>query len=210
MDHPTISSPEQGYEILYRFKSGYSLPTASEGFNRILRIRPSDHPSSHYTKDDLEAILTRIANSEPPKHDQREILDYFGSRSPRGRGNRGNWRGNRRGYSGGSAQMSNSQKFNSPARRIYPQPNWRTPSPNASLAASGSERSCGGQTSNYPDQVRNDGQGLRAGYNALQDDRLTQRSRRESQSPSCDNGREAPTQYSEPESGTGDRPIIID
>jgi len=196
---------------LHRFRSGYSPPTANEGLERIFRLRPSDHPSSSYTKDDLDAILTRIATSEPPKPERPQpgIRDYFMSKPPRGRDNRSGWRGTRRAYSG----HSYGQNFDrlGPARGAYTQPNWRTrPPTSASTPVSGSEWSNSFSHVASPDRGRNVGQGLHDGYNVPQGNRLAEHGERESQAPSRDSGRPTATEHSGSERGTADLPINID
>lgn len=60
-DHPTITSPELGLEVLSRFAREFQPPTEGEGFDRILFLQPN--PSGTYTRDDLLAVLNSIRAS---------------------------------------------------------------------------------------------------------------------------------------------------
>ena len=93
-DHPTIRSPEQGIEVLYRFKSMLVLPSANEGFERIFRMKPEDHFSADYTREELQNLLVRVATSSPPKRsaEQRDIREYSEAVTPRVEGKGSNWR----------------------------------------------------------------------------------------------------------------------
>jgi len=63
--HPTIKSPEQGLSVLSRFASDFRHPTALEGYDRIISLRPSDHTSPVYSRSDITAILQRVRDSPP-------------------------------------------------------------------------------------------------------------------------------------------------
>ncbi|THH04782.1 hypothetical protein EW145_g5270 [Phellinidium pouzarii] len=76
-------------------------PTAHEGFERIFHLRPSDHLSPVYTKDELQAILLQVATSPPLSAlgvPQRGIREYFGDGRSRGERDRGGWRGRVHGH----------------------------------------------------------------------------------------------------------------
>jgi len=65
-NHPTIKSPEQARIILHRFANELRPPAPEEGFDRIVHIKPAEHPSPTYTEDDILAILLRIQTSSSP------------------------------------------------------------------------------------------------------------------------------------------------
>jgi len=64
--HPTITSPEQGLSILNRFANDFRYPSADEGYQRLIGLTPSDHPSPMYTPAQIISILQRLQNSTPP------------------------------------------------------------------------------------------------------------------------------------------------
>ncbi|PCH44792.1 nucleoside triphosphate hydrolase protein [Wolfiporia cocos MD-104 SS10] len=92
-DHPTIKTPEQGLSVLARFQSQFQLPSAHEGYERILYLRPDDHPSSEYARDDILEILQRVRDAPLPTPGPL-ITSHFppASRGSRGRGS-GRYRG---------------------------------------------------------------------------------------------------------------------
>ncbi|TFK39407.1 hypothetical protein BDQ12DRAFT_665256 [Crucibulum laeve] len=63
--HPTITNVEQGLSVLSRFAADFQRPTAREGFDRVLYVKPSDHTSPIYTRSDISAILHRVRDSPP-------------------------------------------------------------------------------------------------------------------------------------------------
>ncbi|KAF8972654.1 P-loop containing nucleoside triphosphate hydrolase protein, partial [Flammula alnicola] len=63
--HPTIKSPEQGLSVLSRFAADFQNPAPHEGFDRIIHVKPSDHPSPVYSRSDVAAILHRVQHSSP-------------------------------------------------------------------------------------------------------------------------------------------------
>jgi len=65
-NHPTIKSPEQARMVLHRFANDLRPPAPEEGFDRIMHIKPADHPSPTYTAEDILAILLSVQNSPPP------------------------------------------------------------------------------------------------------------------------------------------------
>jgi hypothetical protein len=81
--HPTILNPQQGLSVLSRFAADFQHPTAREGFDRILYVSPSDHPSSIYTRSDIAAILRRVHDSPPVVQQQQNTRQgaYNSSRS---------------------------------------------------------------------------------------------------------------------------------
>ncbi|KAF6753046.1 hypothetical protein DFP72DRAFT_849428 [Ephemerocybe angulata] len=70
--HPTITSPELGLSVLSRFASDFEPPQAHEGYDRILYLKPSDHPEPEYRLADISAILQREALASPMRHPRRE------------------------------------------------------------------------------------------------------------------------------------------
>jgi hypothetical protein len=58
--HPTIKTAEEGLSVLSRFASDFRHPTPSEGYDRILYLKPSDYPSPAYTREDISSILHSI------------------------------------------------------------------------------------------------------------------------------------------------------
>ncbi|KAL5536915.1 hypothetical protein ACEPAF_738 [Sanghuangporus sanghuang] len=84
-NHPTIRSPEQGIEVLCRFKNMFIPPSAGEGFECIFTIKPEDHSSANYSRDEIQTLLERVATSPPPKPSiqQRGLREYFEAVSPR-------------------------------------------------------------------------------------------------------------------------------
>ncbi|KAJ7576860.1 hypothetical protein C8J56DRAFT_971794 [Mycena floridula] len=60
--HPTIKTPEQALSVLSRFASDFVSPDPSEGYHRILVLRPSETPLN-YTHSDIDAILGRLRDS---------------------------------------------------------------------------------------------------------------------------------------------------
>ena len=95
-DHPTIKSPEQGLSVLARFANGFQYPTPFEGYNRILYIHPSDHPSPAYSRSEVADILKRVRDSPAVIS---EICSGPNSTSFRGNLNRGSHTGGwRRGF----------------------------------------------------------------------------------------------------------------
>ncbi|KAI6125405.1 hypothetical protein EDD16DRAFT_457379 [Pisolithus croceorrhizus] len=61
--HPTIKDPRHGMSILANFASEFQLPSPDEGYDNILYLKPSDHPSPEYTRDEILSILTRLRAS---------------------------------------------------------------------------------------------------------------------------------------------------
>ncbi|OCH88384.1 P-loop containing nucleoside triphosphate hydrolase protein [Obba rivulosa] len=108
-NHPTIRTPEHGYSILARFRNQYEPPVPWEGHSRLIKLKPSDHPSATYTAEDISAILRRLQASKLEPAPYAPIDSYFvpgnrrgGSTSSgfHGHGSPGDSRGN--GYRGGS------------------------------------------------------------------------------------------------------------
>ncbi|KAI6016001.1 AAA domain-containing protein [Pisolithus microcarpus] len=61
--HPTIKDPQHGVSILANFASQFQLPSPEEGYDHILYLKPSDHPSPEYTRDEILSILTQLRAS---------------------------------------------------------------------------------------------------------------------------------------------------
>ncbi|KAL5531664.1 hypothetical protein ACEPAG_4541 [Sanghuangporus baumii] len=93
-NHPTIRSPGQGIEVLYRFKNMFIPPSAGEGFECIFTIKPKDHSSANYSRDEIQTLLERVATSPSPKPSiqQQGLRKYFEAVSPREAGKRTGWR----------------------------------------------------------------------------------------------------------------------
>ncbi|TFK51668.1 P-loop containing nucleoside triphosphate hydrolase protein [Heliocybe sulcata] len=108
VNHPTIKTPEQGLQILARFSSSFQWPSPQEGYDRIMNLRPSDHPSSEWTSQELVDVLERLRESQSviPDGQTQTLPQFWGSRrtsSDRGRSYRGYTRGHSprgRGYRG--------------------------------------------------------------------------------------------------------------
>ena len=98
-DHPTIKDVETGRRVLARFASTFEDPSMHEGFDRILRIKPSDHLSSMYTRGDILDILHRVQMSPPPDFSASPSSSRGGpvfcdgTRNPFWDLGRGHWRG---------------------------------------------------------------------------------------------------------------------
>jgi hypothetical protein len=93
--HPTIKSVEEGLSVLSHFSSVFQPPASSEGYDRILSLKLSDHTSPLYTYEDISSILRRIRDSPPIVHKppiasspQRGSHGFHGG-SPYGRTGRG-------------------------------------------------------------------------------------------------------------------------
>jgi len=93
-DHPTIKSPEQGLSVLARFANDFQYPTPLEGYNRVLYIHPSDHPSPVYSRSEVADILKRVRDSPAVTSE----ICSGPSTSFRGNLNRGSDSGWRRGF----------------------------------------------------------------------------------------------------------------
>jgi hypothetical protein len=127
--HPTITSPELGLRVLHGFANDFRPPTADEGFDRILYLRPSDHASPSYTAEEIDSILIRIGDSGDPANGnnpsgqltrQRDFMANYVSRGGHNNGGpsrRGGYYSNR-GYSRGSGR-SRPYHTGSPGRREW-------------------------------------------------------------------------------------------
>lgn len=88
--HPTITSPEQGLEVLQRFVSQYRPPQAHEGFDQLLSLPVADQPADGvYSKADVENIVVRLQQS--PRISPSQWRPY--TAADRGRGGGGYQRG---------------------------------------------------------------------------------------------------------------------
>ncbi|KLO17961.1 hypothetical protein SCHPADRAFT_140534 [Schizopora paradoxa] len=98
-DHPTIKNPEQARIILHRFANDLRPPAFDEGFDRILRIKPADHPSLSYSQDDISTILLKIYTSSPPppSHQGRAFSSRNQTNLDNFLGGDGRFRGGQRG-----------------------------------------------------------------------------------------------------------------
>ncbi|KZV68950.1 hypothetical protein PENSPDRAFT_753717 [Peniophora sp. CONT] len=129
-NHPTLHDAQTAISVLRRFAGSFEPPHPSEGHDSLLRLTPSDHASSDYSRDDIIQVLRRARDASAeldPR--QRPITNFFrgggsgrgghaysgGSGTYRGRGT-GEYRGNA--YSGrgrgGGAYPANR------ARGTYP------------------------------------------------------------------------------------------
>ena len=63
-NHPTITSAEQGLNVLSRFAADFEHPFPHEGYHRILYVKPED-TRLNYTRPDIAAILQRVRDSPP-------------------------------------------------------------------------------------------------------------------------------------------------
>ncbi|TBU38625.1 AAA domain-containing protein [Dichomitus squalens] len=63
-DHPTITTPELGLQVLERFKLLYRSPSPHEGYSRILYLKPDDlPPPSELTAKDVRDTMRRLRNA---------------------------------------------------------------------------------------------------------------------------------------------------
>ncbi|THH19449.1 hypothetical protein EW146_g1722 [Bondarzewia mesenterica] len=92
-DHPTIRDVVTGLRVLERFASTFEQPHPHEGFERLITIVPSDHPSADYTRGDVLSIIQRVRDS--PFVDvaaalpgEPRITEFFSSRREMGSANR--------------------------------------------------------------------------------------------------------------------------
>lgn len=71
--------------MLHRFKNMFIPPSAGEGFERIFTVKPEDHSSANYSRDEIQTLLERVATSPPPKASiqQRGLREYFDAVTPR-------------------------------------------------------------------------------------------------------------------------------
>lgn len=125
--HPTIHSAEQGRSILARFASDFTHPTAREGYDQILYITPTDHPSAMYTRADIATVLQRVRDASPAAQSTRQTPRYThpgpSFRGNTNRGRRGMWHEGRdrdnhyhrvpRGRGGYSSSTGSSSPFRS-------------------------------------------------------------------------------------------------
>lgn len=92
--HPTIKTPEQGLSVLSRFAADFRQPVGDEGYQRILYVKPSDHPSSVYSRSDIAVILQRVQDSPSvfSNEDQKYAKSRFSFRGNTNKGpSRGGW-----------------------------------------------------------------------------------------------------------------------
>ncbi|KAF8998552.1 AAA domain-containing protein [Cyathus striatus] len=96
--HPTIKTFDQGLSVLSRFSADFRRPHPREGYDRILYIKPSEHPSPVYTRTDISAILHRVRDSSPVHwnnasgaHTSQLSSEYYSNRGRPFRGRRGTY-----------------------------------------------------------------------------------------------------------------------
>ena len=63
--HPTIKDFEHASQVLGRFCSQFRYPQPDEGYDNILYLKPSDHPSPHWSSAEIAAVLSRLEESVP-------------------------------------------------------------------------------------------------------------------------------------------------
>ncbi|KAI6161718.1 AAA domain-containing protein [Pisolithus thermaeus] len=93
--HPTIKDPRHGMSILANFASEFQLPSPDEGYDNILYLKPSDHPSPDYTRDEILSILTRLRASAGETGIAVQPRMLFGTRGSLSAPRRGSTRGRR-------------------------------------------------------------------------------------------------------------------
>ncbi|KAI1789450.1 AAA domain-containing protein [Ganoderma leucocontextum] len=93
-DHPTITTPELGLEVLERFQSLFRPPLPHEGYSRILYLKPADLPQApELSAQEVQGILRRlkatpeVVQTHPPMHDS--AYGGYGWRGGYSRGYRG-------------------------------------------------------------------------------------------------------------------------
>lgn len=72
--HPTIKDFEHASMVLDRFHSDFQYPELSEGYDKILYLKPSDHLSSQWLPEEITEVLSRLEKST-----QRETPDGGGA-----------------------------------------------------------------------------------------------------------------------------------
>lgn len=63
--HPTIKNFNQASKVLNRFHSEFQYPELKEGYDKILYLKPSDHPSSRWLPEEITAVLSKLEKSTP-------------------------------------------------------------------------------------------------------------------------------------------------
>lgn len=63
--HPTVNGFEQASQVLNRIQSQFRYPGTNEGYEKILYLEPSDHPSPHWSPDEVAVVLSRLEKSSP-------------------------------------------------------------------------------------------------------------------------------------------------
>jgi len=63
--HPTIKGFNQASKVLNLFHSQFQYPRPNEGYDSILYLKPSDHPSPHWSQGEIVAILNRLDKPAP-------------------------------------------------------------------------------------------------------------------------------------------------
>jgi len=63
--HPTIKDFEHASQVLGRFCSQFRYPQPDEGYDNILYLKPSDHPSPRWSPAEIAAVLSRLEESMP-------------------------------------------------------------------------------------------------------------------------------------------------
>jgi hypothetical protein len=141
--HPTIKSPEQGLSVLARFANDFRYPSPHEGYDRLIELRPLDHPSSIYTPADIAVILQRLQNSTPI------IPSAAPARSSWARGS-SSFQGNRT-HGGNNAQLNGVPQACASPHPINPLERGSFLDDSQSVAAVGFDqvRSTAGRSNNY-------------------------------------------------------------
>lgn len=86
---------EEGLSVLSRFASDLQLPTATEEYDRLILLKPSDQPFPIYTREQILFLLRRIHDSPPiscsyqGSHTTSVRNSYSGGRPGYGRLSRG-------------------------------------------------------------------------------------------------------------------------
>jgi len=65
VDHPTIKDFEHASQVLGRFCSQFRYPQPDEGYEKIMYLKPSDHPSDHWSPVEIAAVLSKLEESTP-------------------------------------------------------------------------------------------------------------------------------------------------
>ncbi|KAJ3755351.1 hypothetical protein EV360DRAFT_85988 [Lentinula raphanica] len=84
--HPTIHSPELGLSILSRFARDFRAPSAHEGFNRMISLKPPD-TKPDYVASDISSILDRLKarhTSQPNGNQSHSISTTDGNNNNNG------------------------------------------------------------------------------------------------------------------------------
>ena len=122
--------------MLAHFVNDFQHPAPFEGYNRVLYVKPSDHPSQVYTRSEVADILKKVRDSPAVTSDIGSGTSFRGNLNrsshgrwrrgfiPRGRGNgttgskfyprpSGSFRGTYHGHSAGALRERGQWRYSS-------------------------------------------------------------------------------------------------